>query len=83
MVSNRISIATDGSIDAGQGTAISSRIQKTTQGKHILWVAIDRSAYGLGETLHFPPRVTSRKRNYLNENLRMIKKLRRFVGEDM
>ena len=68
--------------DSGQ--AISSCIQGTTQGKHILWVAVDHtSQYGLGEMILYSPRVTSRKRNFLNENLRMIKKLRKFVKEDL
>ena len=68
--------------DSGQ--AVSSCMQGTTQGKHIFWVAVDHtSQYGLGEMVLYSPRVTSRKRSFLNENLRMMKKLRKFVEEDI
>ena len=68
--------------DSGQ--AVSSCMQGTTQGKHIFWVAVDHtSQYGLGEMVLYSPRVTSRRRSFLNENLRMMKKLRKFVEEDI
>ena len=63
--------------DAGQKTAISSHVP-ATQGKHILWVGIRASEFGLlGEKVHYSPRVTSRKWNCVKE------KLRQFVNGDM
>ena len=46
------------------------------QGKHILWVDLSTTEYGLGEVVKYPD-VTPRKRK------NMMKELRRFVEEDM
>ena len=47
--------------DAGQRRAISSHVP-ATQGKHIFWVGIRASEFGLlGEKVHYSPHVTSRK----------------------
>lgn len=41
--------------DARRETSFSSRILGTTQGKGILWVDINPSEFGVGETVHYSP----------------------------
>ena len=62
----------------GQEQAVYSHILDTTQGKKILWMDLDTREYGLGEVVKYSPDFITRK-----EIPEMMKKLRRFIEEDM